>query len=164
MVPWRFIHETVCQYFAPCHWWVVFPCDEYIMVHLKFHPLKDIWVVFNFKLIWVNLQWIYSFYVTPRALPGGSVVKNLPVVQKMQEILVRSLGHEEPLEEGIATHSSILAWRIPWREELGGLQSMGLQWVDMTEHSCTQVPVRERKGKGGVERERLYSEFRPPKS
>ena len=65
--------------------------------------------------------------MTPRALPGGSVVKNLPVVQKMQEILVRSLGHEEPLEEGIATHSSILAWRIPWREELGGLQSMGLQ-------------------------------------
>ena len=67
--------------------------------------------------------------MTPRAFPGGSVVKNLPVEQKMQEIQVRSLGHEEPLEEGIATYSSILAWRIPWREEPGGLQSMGLQRV-----------------------------------
>ena len=40
---------------------------------------------------------------------------------------VQSLGWEDPLEEGVATHSSILAWRIPWREELGGLQSIGLQ-------------------------------------
>ena len=40
---------------------------------------------------------------------------------------VRSLGREDPLEEEMATHSSILAWRIPWPEELGGLQSMGLQ-------------------------------------
>ena len=43
----------------------------------------------------------------------------------MQETRVRSLGWEEPLEEGMATHSSILAWRIPWTEEPGGLQSMG---------------------------------------
>ena len=41
------------------------------------------------------------------------------------EIWVRSLGREDPLEEGMATHSSILAWRIPWTEEPGGLQSMG---------------------------------------
>ena len=40
---------------------------------------------------------------------------------------VRHLGGEDPLEEGMATHSSILAWRIPWTEEMGGLQSMGLQ-------------------------------------
>ena len=65
----------------------------------------------------------------PRSFPGGSVVKNLPVVQKMQEILVRSLGHEEPLEEGIATHSSTLAWRIPWTEELGRLLSVGSKKV-----------------------------------
>ena len=45
----------------------------------------------------------------------------------MQETEVRSLGREDPLEEGMATHSSILAWRIPWTEEPGGLQSMGLQ-------------------------------------
>ena len=47
----------------------------------------------------------------------------------MQENWVQSLGGENPLEEDIATHSSILAWRIPWTEELGGLQSMGLQRV-----------------------------------
>jgi len=45
----------------------------------------------------------------------------------MQEMWVQSLGGEGPLEKGMATHSSILAWRIPWTEEPGGLQSMGLQ-------------------------------------
>ena len=58
--------------------------------------------------------------------PGGSVVKNPPA---MWETWVQSLGWEDPLEEGMATHSSILAWRIPWTEEPGGLQSMGLQRV-----------------------------------
>ena len=47
----------------------------------------------------------------------------------MQETQVLSLGWEDPLEEGIATHSSILAWRIPWAEEPGGLQSMGSQRI-----------------------------------
>ena len=46
-----------------------------------------------------------------------------------QETRVRPLGQEDPLEEGMATHPSILAWRIPWTEEPGGLQSMGLQRV-----------------------------------
>ena len=47
----------------------------------------------------------------------------------MQETGIPSLGQEDPLEDGMATHSSILAWRIPWTEELGGLQSMGSQKV-----------------------------------
>ena len=51
---------------------------------------------------------------------------NLPAIQKTW---VQSLGQEDPLEEEMATHSSILAWRIPWTEEPGGLQSMGLQRV-----------------------------------
>ena len=54
---------------------------------------------------------------------------------------VRSLGQEDPLEEGVATHSSILAWRIPWTEEPGSLQSIGLQELDtteMTEHAHTK--------------------------
>ena len=51
-------------------------------------------------------------------------VKNLPT---MWETQVQSLGKEDPLEKGMATHSSILAWRIPWTEEPGGLQSMGSQ-------------------------------------
>ena len=53
--------------------------------------------------------------------PGGSVVKNPPAVQELQEPQVRSLSQEDPLEEGMATHSSILAWGIPWTEEPGGL-------------------------------------------
>ena len=55
-------------------------------------------------------------------------VKNPPAVQETQEIQVQSLGQEDPLEE-MATHSSILAWRIPWTEEAGRLQSMGSQRV-----------------------------------
>ena len=57
------------------------------------------------------------------------MVKNLPA---MQETWVRSLGQEDPLKKGMATHSSILVWRIPWIEEPGGLQSMWSQ-RDMTE-------------------------------
>ena len=53
--------------------------------------------------------------------PGGSVVKNLPA---MWETGVRSLSQEDPLEEEMATHSRILAWRIPWTEQPGGLVSM----------------------------------------
>ena len=53
-------------------------------------------------------------------------VKNLPTVQ---ETWVRFLGQEDPLEKGMATHSSILAWGIPWTEKPGELQSMGLQRV-----------------------------------
>ena len=55
---------------------------------------------------------------------------------------IRSLGWKDPLEEGMATHSSILRWKIPWTEEPGGLQSMGLQESDMTEateHACTDA-------------------------
>ena len=61
--------------------------------------------------------------------PGSSVAKNLPAMQEPQETWVRSLGWEDPLEESMATHSSILAWRIPWTEEPGGLQSTGSQSV-----------------------------------
>ena len=52
----------------------------------------------------------------------------------MQETQVQTLGQEDPLEEGKATHSSTLAWRIPWTEEPGGLQLMGSQELDTTEH------------------------------
>ena len=60
-------------------------------------------------------------------------VKNLPAVQETQEMRVRSLGWEDPLKEGMATHSSILAWRIPWTEEPGRLQSIGSQRI---RHDC----------------------------
>ena len=57
------------------------------------------------------------------------MVKNLPV---MQETWVQFLGQEDPLEKEMTTHSSILAWRIPWTEEPDRLQSMGLQKSDAT--------------------------------
>ena len=61
--------------------------------------------------------------------PGGSAVKSLPAMQKAQEAQVPSLGREDPLEKGMASHSSILAWRIPETGEPGGLQSTGSQRV-----------------------------------
>ena len=54
------------------------------------------------------------------------MVKNPSAMQETQEMGVQSLGREDPLEREMATHSHILAWRIPWREEPGGLQSMGV--------------------------------------
>ena len=64
-----------------------------------------------------------------QGFPSGSAVKNLPAIQEPQETQVRSRGRKDPVEEGIVTHSSILAGKIPWAEEPGGLQSMGSQRV-----------------------------------
>ena len=61
--------------------------------------------------------------------PGDSAVKNLPAMQETQEMQVQSLGGKDPLEESMTTHSSLLAWRIPWTKESGRLQSIGLQKV-----------------------------------
>ena len=74
----------------------------------------------------------------PEAFPSGSAIRNPPA---MQDTWVWSLGQEDPLEEGMATHSSILAWRIPWTEESGGIWSIGLQrvrhnWSDL---ACTHI-------------------------
>ena len=60
---------------------------------------------------------------------GGSGKEPACQCRKCNETRVRSLGQEDPLEKGMATHSSILAWRIPWTEEPGGLQSIGSQRV-----------------------------------
>ena len=54
---------------------------------------------------------------------GGSVVKSPPVMQEAQERQLRSVGREGALEEGVEAHSGVLAWRAPWTEEPGGLQS-----------------------------------------
>ena len=60
--------------------------------------------------------------MVPTSFLVAQMVKNLPAMQESQ---VHSLGQEDPLEKGMATHSCILAWRIPWSKEAGGLQSMG---------------------------------------
>ena len=64
-------------------------------------------------------MYLLCMRVITRASLVAQMVKNLPA---KQETRVQSLGQEDPLEEGMATHSSILAWRIPWTEEPGGLQ------------------------------------------
>ena len=76
----------------------------------------------NIECLW---QKVYSKWASLIA----QLVKNLPAMQKTQ---VQFLGQEDPLEKEMATHSSILAWRIPWTEEPSRLQSMGSQELDMT--------------------------------
>ena len=86
-----------------------------------------------------------SFQGKPdRASLVAQMVKNLLA---MREIHVQSLGQEDPLEEGMATHSSVLAWRIPWTEEPGGLQSTRSRRVK----SNTQE--RQQRGARGVGRQ-----------
>ena len=60
-------------------------------------------------------------------IPGGSAVKTLPAMKEMQKMMIQSLGQEDPLEEGMETHSSIFAWRSPWTEEPGEVQFIGSQ-------------------------------------
>ena len=60
-------------------------------------------------------------------------MKNLPAMQEMQETRLGSLDREDPLKEGVATHSSIPAWRIPWTDETGRLRSTGSEVLDTTE-------------------------------
>ena len=72
-------------------------------------------------------QFLWEFIHRKATFPGGSVVKNPPAVH---ETWIRSLSQEDPLRKGMATHSNILAWRISWTEEPGGLQSMGSQSVE----------------------------------
>ena len=68
------------------------------------------------------------------------MVKNLPATQETQ---VQSLAQEDPLEEGMATHSSILAWRVPWAEEPGRLQSMGSQRVRLDRATNTPTTIED---------------------
>ena len=69
---------------------------------------------------------LLAYTLDPQDFLVAQMAKRLPVVR---ETWVRSLGREDPLEKGMATHSCILAWKIPWTEEPGGLQSMGSQRV-----------------------------------
>ena len=80
--------------------------------------------------VFIDMKWELELWSKARQyFPGGSVVMNRPAMQEPREMQARSLGQEGPLEEEMATHSSTLAWRIPWTEEPGRLQSMGSQRV-----------------------------------
>ena len=87
-----------------------------------------------FTFCFCNFYWSA---VTLQASPVDQLVKRLPA---MRETWVRPLGQEDPLEEDVATHSSIPVWEIPWTEELGGLQSTGLPESGTTEPlNCHQL-------------------------
>ena len=78
------------------------------------------------------------------------MVKNLPA---MQETQVQSLGQEGPMKKEMATHSSILAWRIPWREEIGGgLQSIGSQRVGYNSATNTHTHIHTQNRSWGAEK------------
>ena len=83
-------------------------------------------------------------------------IKKLPA---MQETWVQSLGWEDTLEKGMAIHSSILAWEIPWTEEPGGLQSMGLQRVrhDWATHTLTKIKKKKSKGRNNIAKLNKYN-------
>ena len=82
------------------------------------------WTNHSSSLMFVTgFQMFFCTTLYKRGFPSGSAVKNPPAVQEMQ---IGSLGQEDPLEEGMETHSSICAWEIPWTEEPGGLQCMGV--------------------------------------
>ena len=109
-----------------------------LFIHLS---INGLWGYFYLWILWIMQLWTWIYkslspafsyfgyipiYECDWASLVAQMVKNLPA---MQETQVQSLGQEDPLEKGMATHSSILAWRIPWTEEPGGLQSTGLQRV-----------------------------------
>ena len=91
-----------------------------LILFMKAPPPRTITVGIRFQCM--DFGWVSTVAQT---------VKNLPA---MRETQVRSLGREDPLEKEMATRSSILAWEIPWTEEPGGLQSMGLQsWTQLSD-------------------------------
>ena len=108
-----------------------------LSIILFYHRQNNNWYWFLHILISHRLLSQFSIIIALRQLLGlvAQTVKNLPA---MQETWVQFLSWEDPLEKGMDTRSSILAWRIPWTEDPGGLQSMGLQRVGhnwATEHT-----------------------------
>ena len=103
--------------------YILYLCIFYIYVYIYIHTHTYIWKYMGF--------------------PSGLAVKNLPAMQMPQETQVQSLSQEYPLEEGMATHSSILSWRVPRTEEPGGLQSIGLQRVGHSWSSLVHMHAYE---------------------
>jgi len=96
-------------------------CFSYTIIHTQ----KYIYIFTN----WTIWQVYIYIYMCVCVCTGGSAVNNFPTMQETQETWVKSMGWEDPVEEGMATHSSILAWKIPWAEQPGRLQSIGSQRV-----------------------------------
>ena len=120
------------QCFQPLAWDVT---DSYFHILWNLLHKTAALLVLDVKCLLIYLLYRYaapecsSLYTLFQGFFGSSVIKIMPA---MHETWVRPLGQEEPLEEGMATHSSILAWETPRTEEPGGLQSRGLQESDTT--------------------------------
>ena len=97
---------------------------------LQFLLSSCIFFFFKVILLGQNHLLLWSWFAFPWGFPDGTSGKNLPAnVGNIRDPWVWSLGWEDPMNEGMATHSSILAWRIPWIEEPGGIRSIGSQRV-----------------------------------
>ena len=95
----------------------------YIYIYIYLHIYRDYTCIYIYIYTHTYIHtYVHTHTHIYRDFPGGSVVKNPPA---MQESWLRSLGWENPLEEEMETYSSILAWKIPWAEESGGVQSIG---------------------------------------
>ena len=106
-------------------WWNIFDAQGIRLMEPHIHAYYYI-VYYNYLQLHSYMWLIMHKYIIQWSSLVAQTVKNLPA---MQEAQVWSLGRENPLEKGMATHYTILAWKIPWTEEPGGLQSMGLQRV-----------------------------------
>ena len=114
-----------------------------LMSHLRNHcqiQCHETCILFSSRRVLVLGLWCRSlihvywcihknFLLMYRGIPGNSMVKNPPAVEEMQETWVQFLGLKYPPEEEMATRSSILTWKIPWREEPDGLQSGAKSWT-----------------------------------
>ena len=117
------------------------------------------WHTYIYTYIYIYIYiYIYMYF------PSGSAVKN-PAMQEAQELWVQSLDCEDPLKEGMATHSSILAWRIPWTKEPGRLQSRvlkrgtQLKQISTHAHILISIYIYMQKGRGGRESNIFYKAF-----
>ena len=100
------------------------------MQSLAFSTKCKVYIFKKLVLIFI-VTFKYVSSIIYRASLMAQQVKNLPAMQEIQEMWVQFLGQEDPLKKEMATSSSILAWEVLWTEDPGGLQSMGLQRLDM---------------------------------
>ena len=114
---------------------------EFMVLHM-YAIIPDLSECYHLSFFF-NYWWSksYSLSTDPSGFSSGSAVKSLPAVQQLQETQVQTLDQEDLLEKEMPTHSSILAWRILWTEEPGGVQCMASKrvrhdWSNLA-HACT---------------------------
>ena len=111
------LHVTAtCNTLPNLFFLCIFLCMYIYSFYVSFSVYLYICISFSVYIFLIHI--IYISYIFILGFPGGSAVKNLPAMQEPQETWVWSLGREDPLEEGMSTPSSIIAWRIPWTGNL----------------------------------------------